>query len=190
MFNLTSFNGSQGAPSGIMGTALAGIRSLLTQLLHSPETGVVKLTVFNPSAESLIKAPKAPTPTHINYGYIVGIVDSSPYTCARANGLTETPVFALAVSLQKNQLDPGDSGYFRMTGVANVAMVTRNGKIVNPANGDRIYASNDFPGRGTVSKPEDKYVRSVGWIVDVSNYEVDGTVQAILEFDDILTLGE
>lgn len=164
MFNLTSFESLQGTESGPLGTAINHIRYWLTKLVHSPETGVVKLTV-DPGSEDVL------------YGEVVGLT-SGDNECALA---TNRVPYAVAISLSRTTLEDGDQGYFRMTGVAEVLCVT--GLALN--NGDTLYVSNAENGKATNVIPGGPY-RRIGEVIDTSKYTSLGgyLVKTMLEFDD------
>lgn len=166
MFNLMSFATSKNAESGIIGSTLTSIRALLTHLLHSPETGVVKLTVA---------AGQGPIP----YGYVVGIIQGNKETCRKAIAGELT---AKAVCLDKSTggLASEATGYFRMTGIADVALVSQ----LNPSNGDRIVMS-ETTGKGTNTAGAGIH-RQIGWIVDNTGYATTGLVKVLLDWDEII----
>jgi hypothetical protein len=169
MFNLQSFATNKNAESGIIGSTLTSIRALLTHLLHSPETGVVKLTVDN---------GQGPIP----YGYIVGVVDGNKERCRKA--LTDNSVSARAICLDRRigGIASLASGYFRMTGIARVSMLPN---LVGLVTGQRVYVS-ATAGRGTnVAPGPGAPGRKVGFITDTSGYATSGTVAVLLEFDDV-----
>lgn len=163
MFNLSSFESLQGTESGPLGTAINHIRYWLTKLVHSPETGVVKLTVDPGSADVL-------------YGEVVGLTGSNECSLATSRG-----PFAVSVSLSRTTLEDGDSGYFRMTGVAEVLCVTG----LNLNNGDTLYVSSAENGKATNVMPFGPY-RRIGEVIDTSKYTLLGgyLAKTMLEFDD------
>ncbi len=165
MFNLMSFATSKNAESGIIGSTLTSIRALLTNLLHSPETGVVKLTVAT---------GQGPIP----HGYVVGIIQGNKETCGKAIAGRLT---AKAVCLDKSTggLASEATGYFRMTGIADVALVAQ----LVPSNGDRIVMS-ATAGKGT-NAPGVGTHRQIGWIVDNTGYATTGLVKVLLDWDEI-----
>lgn len=159
MFDLNIFKTSKGTPSGLTGYAVKAIRILLTKLLHSPETGVIKLAIEDNG-------------TSVPYAHIIAISNTAPYTCEITN--EGSVVDAIAVSLSRTTLVENRQGYFRMTGVAEVAMDTG----LPLENGIRVYAS--VGGLGT-SNPSP---RQVGWILDTQDYSqvTGGNVLVLLEF--------
>lgn len=185
MFNLMSFATAKNAESGILGSTLVSIRALLTHLLHSPETGVVTLTVG---------AGYGPIP----YGYLVGIIAGNKKTCRKSSRGEEGIPFdgyttgsvniippkltpkAKAVCLHRatGGLASSATGYFRMTGVADVAMVP--GLILNT--GNRVFVS-ATQGLGT-NVPFVGSNRQVGWILDTTGYAQTGLVKVLLDWDD------
>lgn len=160
MFDLNIFASSKGTPSGLTGYAVKTIRALLTKLLHSPETGVVKLTVAD-------NTPSVP------YAHLVAISDAAPYTCGLTNEVSAAD--AIAVSLSRTTLVENRQGYFRMTGVAEVAMATDLVLV----NGTRVYATSG--GLGT----NEQTPRQVGWILDMQDYSgvTGGNVLVLLEMN-------
>lgn len=159
MFDLNIFKTSKGTPSGLTGYAVKAIRILLTKLLHSPETGVVKLAVEDNG-------------TSVPYAHLVAISNTAPYTCELTDEVSAAA--AIAVSLSRTTLDENDQGYFRMTGVAEVAMTTG----LTLVNGTRVYATSG--GLGT----NEQTPRQVGWILDTQDYSevTGGNILVLLEF--------
>jgi hypothetical protein len=164
MFDLNIFSTSKGTPSGLTGYAVKAVRTLLTKLLHSPETGVVKLTIED-NTDS------------VPYAHLVALSDAAPYTCGLTIG--DNLGNAVAVSLSRTTLVENTQGYFRMTGVAEVAMEVG----LTPANGTRVYTSLNVDGVVSILPGP----RQVGWILDHSNYDTmaGGNVLVLLEFDDV-----
>ncbi len=171
MFNLTSFESLQGTESGPLGTAINHIRYWLTKLVHSPETGVVKLTVEPQSA-------------HVLYGEVVALTSISN-NCTLADARAR---MALAISLSHTTLEDGDQGYFRMTGVAEVKLVPgltlHNGDILYMSDTDGL-ATNIAPGMravgpGTIAPG----MRTVGTVIDTSKYTLQNgyLAKTMLEF--------
>jgi hypothetical protein len=169
MFNLTSFESSQGTESGPLGTAISHIRYWLTKLVHSPETGVVKLTV-NPFTPDVL------------YGEVVGLTSASNECELVDNRGAE----AVAISLSRTTLQDGDQGYFRMTGVAEVKLVAG----LDLHNGNILYAPSAEPGKATNVLPITPH-RRVGVVADTAKYtQADGYLaKTILEFDDGVLVG-
>lgn len=161
MFNLTSFESLQGTENGPLGTAINHIRYWLTKLVHSPETGVVKLTVDPGSADVL-------------YGEVVGLT-SGDNECALA---TNRGPYAVAISLSRTTLEDGDQGYFRMTGVAEVKLVS--GLTLH--NGDILYISGT-DGLAT-NVPGAPGTRTIGTVIDTSKYTLQNgyLAKTMLEF--------
>jgi len=152
MFNLQSFSSQKGSVAdGAASNALNRIRSLLTKLLHSPETGVL----FLKNDDEVISITK---------GQIVTIVDADAVNLAVSDVDAELSR-SIAICLN-DSIGPTDWGYFRFAGEAEVLL---NGGLT-PVEAD--YIKLDItPGQGTVSSaailgPD---VR-VGLITDASEY--------------------
>lgn len=170
MFNLSSFESLQGTESGLLGTAINHIRYWLTKLVHSPETGVVKLTT----------EPNAPI---IHFGELVTL-DTGASQCTLADSRKRD---AIAVSLSREPLitmtkfPNVKTAYFRMTGVAEVKCIP--GLDLN--NGDTLYLDMDAtPGQATNVQPLGQY-RVIGTVIDDSKYTLSSgyLAETMLEFD-------
>jgi len=158
MFNLQSFSTQKsGVSDGNTANALNRIRSLLTKLLHNPETGVIYLT----SSDI----------TDITKGMVVTL-SPAPYSCTKAYA-EDTPAqpylcrgFAVCLN---DTVQPGESGYFRFNGEAEVLFET----ALTLNAGDNVYVSDSVYGVCTnESSGIGNWVRVIGQIKDKSMYSI------------------
>lgn len=158
MFNLQSFSSQKSlVADGNIAVALNRIRSLLTKLLHSPETGVIYLTSID--AVTITK------------GMIVSLGTTNPYTCFRsfAQDVIGQPytVRGIAICLS-NSIATGEGGYFRIAGEALVTLDTG----LTPVEGDSVYVSPIAEGLGNNNQPSGTdWIRQVGIIKDTNGYD-------------------
>jgi hypothetical protein len=157
MFNLQSFSSQKSlVADGNIAVALNRIRSLLTKLLHSPETGVIYLT--NNSVSNI--------PT----GSIVSL-STLPYTCYLSSAvdgvLQPLLVRGIGISIMNRTIAPGEGGYFRIAGEVLVLMESALGLV----EGSPVYVSDSVAGTGTDVQPEDtSWIRQIGIIKDAGMY--------------------
>ena len=158
MFNLQAFSTQKsGVSDGSVANALNKIRSLLTKLLHSPETGVIELTSGEIAAD-------------IAKGKIVAL-DNEIYQCVRAyadDGPGQPFTcrgFAVCLS---DLVEPGEKGFFRFAGEADTILEP----ALDPGAGESVYVSTTVYGSGTNVVPtgNNEWVRKVGYIKDASQY--------------------
>ena len=154
MYNLSIFSGNMGL-TGKVGMVLHKLNELLTELLHSPETGVVLLTNSELTA--------------MPFGSMVSI-GTAQDSMINSNTLSASAAECFGVVIA-DSIGIAAKGHIRFRGEAWVKIAA--GQNPAPADGDLVYPS-VTSGSGLTSAPALLSGKVLGHVVDASHY-VDAT---------------
>ena len=169
MYNLSIFSGNMGL-TGKIGVVFHKLNELFTELLHSPETGVVLLT--NNEA------------TAMPFGSMVSVDSAAQDSMINSSSLTssEAECFGIVIG---DDIAAGAKGYIRFEGEAWVRISYK--QVVAPANGDLVFPS-DTEGLGYSIAPASvlNSAKCLAHVVDASHFadvqsQYNGMVKVLID---------